>query len=264
MYRKYKLENKLERRIINEIDTWKISFRDQKDPKKAKSLLYGIGIEAAKRIYTKAEKVQKIEFSETIDFSKLSFKKATREFIRGYLLLQLKGNNNDLKKAADASGIKLDSFKYHMKISEIRIREIKKSFYKTNNTFNSFEVVEQVKDSYYGHFKASLNTLVAYNTQVIANTQLIASRISEVVGDIIQDSNPNSGPGLYFKDDYKKLNFKDAKSEFKKNYLIHMINKHNCKNLRPVAEAIGVNYKTAGMALDREGINLKDILSEQV
>lgn len=264
MYRKYKLENKLERRIIDEIDTWKISFRDQKDPKKAKSLLYGIGIEAAKRIYTKAEMVQKIEFSDNIDFSKFSLKEATREFIRGYLLLQLKTNNHIPEKAADASGMTFDGFKYHMKISEIRIREIKKSFYKTNNTFSPVEVVELVINSYYGCFRDSLHTLVAYNTQLIADTQLIASRISDVVGDIIQDSNPNSESGLYFKDDYKKLNFNDAKNEFKKDYLIHLINKHYCNDLRPVVEAIGVNYSLAGVTLNREGIKLKDILSEQV
>ena len=266
----------LELRIIEEIDTWNIQLRygnrsPDKYPERAKYSLYGLGIETAKRIYTKAKEIQKENegqnrnYSDNIDYSNFSFKEATKKFKKEYILSQLKKHNNVPHEAAEASGVTNDAFRHYMMASKIRVREMRKSLPKTDNPakpeeiFNPVEIAEQVIDSYNDTFKGRLNTLVAYNKQMIAN------KISEVVDEIIQNQDPDSKTGLYLQDDYTGLNYEDAKSQFRKDYLKHMINKHYCKNLKPVAKAIGIPYSSMPITLKRAGIkNFKDALKKKV
>lgn len=257
----------LEQIIMKEIDTWDIQLRNNsssiKSSQKAKFSLYELGIEAAKKIYAESKTIQKKKYLEKVDYSNFSFKEAIGEFRREYLLSQLKRHNNVPQEAAKASDVTCDAFRHYMMASKIKVREIRESLSKTDkpgNKFNPVKIAEKVIDSYSGVFTGRLKTLVSKNKKLIAN------RISDVVGDIIQydnlDSNPDPSLGLYLQDDYVELNFEDAVSKFRKDYLKHMVNKHYCKNLRPLAEAIGVNYGAVRVTLTREGIRIKDVLSK--
>ena len=263
------MEQELEKIIMKEIDTWNINLRNNsssiKPTQKVKFLLYGLAIEAATRIYAETKNDQKKKHPEGVDYSNLSFKEATNEFVREYLLSQLERHNNVPQKAAEASAITCDSFRYHMVASKISVREIRESLSKTDKSeepFDSMEIIGDLIDSYNVNSKGRIKTFISRNKQKIAN------RLSEVITDAIDSSyldfKPGPSPGLYFQDDYIELNFKTANRKFKKDYLEHMINKHYCKNLRPVAEAIGINYGAIRVTLTRAGVKLSDVVSKQL
>ena len=259
------MKQELEQVIIDEIDTWDIKLRNNSSSinptQEVKLLLYGLAIEAARRIYAETKDDQKKKHSEGVDYSNLSFKGATNEFMGEYLLSQLERHNNVPEKAAKASAITCDSFRYHMVKSKISVREIRESLsktYKPEKPFDSMEVIEDLIDDYTVNSKSRTKTFLLYNKKKIAN------RISEVITDAIHDSHMDSEPssGLYFQDDYIELDFEDARSKFRKDYLEHMIKKHYSKNIKPVAKAMGLTYSSARAALTREGVKLSDVISK--
>ncbi|MCK5025276.1 MAG: hypothetical protein KAS15_01700, partial [Nanoarchaeota archaeon] len=112
----------LELAVIKEINTWKIQMIDKDYLNIVQSLLYDFGIRVARELYTEIQKIPSVEDILTgIDFITLSFREATKEFIREYLSSQLKKNNFNSLNTAKASGLTYNNFKYQLTKFEISI-----------------------------------------------------------------------------------------------------------------------------------------------
>lgn len=237
----------LESKVVNEIDSWDLNINVNNKPvkysDKLNSLLYGPGIDAVRKICDSYN-------NPNLDFTKLPYDKAKKEFIKQYLINNLEKNNLNSRETAESMGISWTNFRQYCKAYGIKIKELKKSKEQTNKTsqFNPVNIAEGTLGQYEGLFNPQM-----LNTFLKRKKKVLADRLSKVASDIIGEE--YSINGLYA-DRYFELPFQWAPEKFKKDYIKHMVKKH--KHGRDVAKAMGMTYGSLRFLLSKKGIKLKE------
>jgi hypothetical protein len=225
--------------VMEEVNSWYITLKDVRGHErrispKVKHLLYGPAIDVTTKV---------MESYNEKRLTDLPLQSAEKEFMKAYLQQQLNRAQGDARQAAEYCGVDYNNYRQYKfqygagkpeppkGIEDLVANDLKK-------------VAIDAIESYKGAFSYSLDRLLQEKSEDIAE-RLCAVAIE----------NSSTIPPV---EHYQDMPIKDAKRQFKRDYLVTQLNNHgyDCK---AAATASGQSYGGYRAALFHNGISIREL-----